>query len=227
MSRTISCFISVIFCLCLFAGFQSCAAKAEVTAPKTVYLTFDDGPTDSTTPKVLSVLKEKGVCATFFVVGRQIASRAEILKSIAESGNAIGIHSQTHNYKEIYASAEALEKDILTCKEEIHKVLPDYELKLYRFPGGSSGLSEHLRYVPEKCGLRFFDWNAETGDAIQRTAPPCTMVKTAIESGHDRDVIVLLMHDGVRYDNTVAALPSIIDYYKEKDYRFLTLNELI
>ena len=112
--------LNVLFCLCLCLPFPCCATTADVTTQKAVYLTFDDGPTDSTTPKVLSVLKEKGVCATFFVVGRQISTRKEILKSIAESGNAIGIHTQTHDYRSIYASAESLEKDILECKK-IHR----------------------------------------------------------------------------------------------------------
>ena len=219
--------LNVLFCLCLCLPFPCCATTADVTTQKAVYLTFDDGPTDSTTPKVLSVLKEKGVCATCFVVGRQISTRTEILKSIAESGNAIGIHTQTHDYRSIYASAESLEKDILECKKSIAEVLPDYEVKTYRFPGGSSTVSEALKKVPEKCGLRFFDWNAETGDAFRRTAAPATLFHGAVETGCDRDLIVLLMHDGVNYKSTVAALPMIIDYYKERDYAFLTLEELL
>lgn len=162
--------LNILFCLCLCLPFPCCATTADVTPQKAVYLTFDDGPTDSTTPKVLSVLKEKGVRATFFVVGRQISTRKEILKSIAENGNAIGIHTQTHDYRSIFASAEALEKDILECKKSIAEVLPDYEVKTYRFPGGSSTLSDALKKVPEKCGLRFFDWNAET--AMPFSEPP-------------------------------------------------------
>lgn len=219
--------LNVLFCLCLCLPLPCCAATAEVTTQKAVYLTFDDGPTDSTTPKVLSVLKDKGVCATFFVVGRQIATRKEILKSIIESGNAVGIHTQTHDYHSIYASAEALEKDILACKKTIAEALPDYEVKTYRFPGGSSPLSDELKKVPAKCGLRYFDWNAETGDALRRTAAPATLFRGAIETGCDRDLIVLLMHDGVNYKSTVEALPMIIDYYKERNYVFLTLDELV
>lgn len=112
-------------------------------------------------------------------------------------------------------------------QKSIAEVLPDYEVKTYRFPGGSSTVSEALKKVPEKCGLRFFDWNAETGDAFRRTAAPATLFHGAVETGCDRDLIVLLMHDGVNYKSTVAALPMIIDYYKERDYAFLTLEELL
>lgn len=227
MNKMLKYLLSVLLCCCLCVPMSGCAAKANVEPQKAIYLTFDDGPTDSTTPKILSVLKEKQVHATFFVVGRQISTRTEILQNIVKEGNSIGIHTQTHDYKKIYASPEALKEDILSCKKSILKALPDYDIKLYRFPGGSSQLSETLKDVPEQCGLKYFDWNAETGDAMQRTAPASTLFHTAIETGCDRDLIVLLMHDGVNYKSTVTALPEIIDYYRNKGYVFLTLDELL
>ena len=81
---------------------------AEDTEQKVICLTFDDGPTDSTTPKVLDILDAFGVRATFFLIGRQISGREDIVRRTAAAGHAVGIHTYSHVYREIYASPQAL-----------------------------------------------------------------------------------------------------------------------
>ena len=102
--------ILLLIPLCAFAA--PLKSTATVTENKAIYLTFDDGPTDSVTPKVLDVLEKESVHATFFVIGKQISGREEILRRIAAQGHSVGVHSYSHCYKEIYAKADALLKDI-------------------------------------------------------------------------------------------------------------------
>lgn len=223
-------FFILSICLCSLSVFSCCVKRKTLTETdhiytKNIYLTFDDGPTDSTTPKVLNVLKNYKIKATFFVIGNQIPTRADILERIYKEGHTIGIHTQSHVYAQIYKSVSALKNDISACKNEINRVLPDYNITLYRFPGGSFNLSDNLKNVPKEYGLKYFDWNADTNDSINRQATPEQLYTSAITTGCDRQTIILLMHDGVNYDNTVSALPSIIEYYVQKNYTFKTLSE--
>ena len=71
---------------------------------KIIYLTFDDGPSYKVTNKVLDILKEKEVQATFFLIGNQIKDKEDVVKRIYEEGNGIGLHTYTHNFKKIYAN---------------------------------------------------------------------------------------------------------------------------
>ena len=215
----------IIFLISCSKNENTVNKNVVVSENKNIFLTFDDGPTNPTTPKILKILNDEKVKATFFVVGRQIPTRKDVLEEIAKT-NLIGIHTQTHIYSDIYRSPENLKRDILDCKREILKVLPNYNLKLYRFPGGSFNLSQSLKDVPKSLGLSYFDWNSETGDAINRRASPEELFANAVKSGQDRNQIILLLHDGVNFDSTVQALPRIIQYYKNKNYQFKTLNEI-
>lgn len=199
---------------------NSASASAET---KEIFLTFDDGPTDSTTPHVLDVLHREHVKATFFVIGRQIAGREEILRRTAREGHAIGIHSQTHEYRKIYASPGALLADIRACRASIRKILPDYTSKLYRYPGGSFSVEEKLRSAVQAAGWEAHDWNASAEDAVQPGATAQTLYKNAVNTAAGKQHIVLLLHDGVNYKETVKALPDIIRHFKEEGYIFKTL----
>lgn len=201
---------------------QKTAASKE-SAQKKIYLTFDDGPTDSTTPKVLNILKEKHVKATFFVIGKQIGGREKILQREKKEGHAIGIHTYTHVYKKIYSSPTALLADIQRCKEAIKKVLPGFETTLYRFPGGSFNLKEALIKAVEEAGYRHYDWNASAEDAADPNTPADVLFNNAVTSAGRKNRVILLLHDGVGYRETIKCLPAIIDYFREKGYRFETL----
>ena len=154
--------ILLLIPLCAFAA--PLKSTATVTENKAIYLTFDDGPTDSVTPKVLDVLEKESVHATFFVIGKQISGREEILRRIAAQGHSVGVHSYSHCYKEIYADAKALLKDIAECRSAIRKVLRRYDKMIYRFPGGSF-MRPDLRDAVTGAGYNYYDWNASAGDA--------------------------------------------------------------
>lgn len=196
-------------------------SQTKESTIKKIYLTFDDGPTDSTTPKILDILLEKKIHATFFVVGRQIKKREKILKRESDEGHSIGIHTYTHEYNKIYKNETALLNDINLCKKEIQRVLPSYSSNLYRFPGGSFGKEKYFAFI-KKSGYIFYDWNASTEDAIGNFSAR-ELFENAITSAKGKDNVILLMHDGVGYKNTIRALPEIIKYFQNKNYLFCTL----
>ena len=198
---------------------------AEDTEQKVICLTFDDGPTDSTTPKVLDILDTFGVRATFFLIGRQISGREDIVRRTAAAGHAVGIHTYSHVYREIYASPQALLRDIAACRKAIRAALPGYEGKLYRFPGGEYGKPEALRRAVREAGLTVCAWNASADDSVLPHATADELFENAVRTGADRQRIVLLLHDGVNYRATVACLPRIIRHYKARGYRFETLQQ--
>lgn len=198
---------------------------AEDTEQKVICLTFDDGPTDSTTPKVLDILEEFGVRATFFLIGRQISGREDIVRRTAAAGHAVGIHTYSHVYREIYASPQALLRDIAACRKAIRAALPGYEGKLYRFPGGEYGKPEALRRAVREAGLTVCAWNASADDSVLPQATADELFENAVRTGADRQRIVLLLHDGVNYRATIACLPRIIRHYKARGYRFETLQQ--
>lgn len=193
------------------------------TEIKTICLTFDDGPTDSTTPKILDILRKENIPATFFVIGRQISSRKEILQRTFDDGHAIGIHTYSHEYKQIYASTSALLGDIRRCQKSIREVLPEWNSDLYRFPGGEAGLSDTLISAVKNAGFRICSWNASIEDAVSPNASAEDLYNNAVRSAGEKNHVVLLLHDGVGYRETVRALPKIIEYFRSKGYTFQSL----
>ena len=188
---------------------------------KRVYLTFDDGPSTVVTNAVLDILEEENVKATFFVVGARIHGREETLKRIAAEGHTIGVHSNTHEYRQIYASEEALLEDIDACAAVIKKVAA-VTPHVYRFPGG--GLNHEKSYTPlvEERGYRVIGWNAISGDAEILCATRETLVQRAIETSKGKKCVVLLMHDAAKNVNTANALSDIIAYFRSEGYAFCT-----
>ena len=223
--KMLSFLLAALLCICpLACGTYPAAAAPSVRADaseRTIFLTFDDGPTDSTTPKVLDILRDLGVKATFFVIGRQIRGREEILRRTAVEGHAIGIHTYTHDYGTIYRSREALIEDIGRCRAAIRAVLPRYDRKIYRFPGGSF-LCPDLRAAVKAAGYRYYDWNASAGDAEGNYSAE-QLFENAVRTAQNKDPVLLLLHDGVGYRQTLRALPKIISYFQNEGYRFKTL----
>ena len=184
-----------------------------------VYLTFDDGPSDRVTPKILDILKDEGVKATFFIVGRSAESRKSIVKRAYDEGHTIGVHSYSHDYKNIYSSPKALLDDIEKCNALIEKITGKRS-NIYRFPGGSFNRSAQLVNAITEAGYRYVDWNASVRDAEIANAKPEDLVESAKSTSADRMTIVLLCHDGTDKLATAAALTDIIDYYRALGFTF-------
>lgn len=211
--------------LVFLAGY---GAKLLETAPafafaeeeKTVYLTFDDGPSTVVTNRILDTLKKEGVKATFFIVSARTAGREETLRRIAREGHTLGVHSATHIYDKIYASDEALLDDAETCRAEIER-LTGVSPAVYRFPGGGTGAARaRQKKLLEERGFRVVLWNAVCGDEEIPHASCETLVQTAMQTSEGKNNVVLLLHDSARHAATADALPGIIGYYRQNGYSF-------
>ncbi len=186
---------------------------------KIIYLTFDDGPSTRVTNKILDILKEENVKATFFIVSDRARTRTETLMRIAEEGHTLGVHSATHDYKSIYASDEALMKDVDECAAFIRKttgVTP----AVYRFPGGGGANKQRQTALLCEKGYRVVNWNAVCGDEEIIGAAADTLVRETMKTSAGKNPVVLLMHDSAHHMQTAEALPRIIEYYREQGYVF-------
>ncbi len=205
--------------------------RPTVIVPKnsTIYLTFDDGPS-YLTPQILDILKEENVKATFFVVNHS-SSYDQYIKRAYEEGHTIGIHSYTHNYKQIYASEEAYFNDLNLMRNKIYHITGSYT-NLVRFPGGSSntvsrfnpGIMTRLANQLTNQGYVYFDWNVSSGDAGEVTTAT-GVYQNVIGSLGTYHSYIVLMHDAAGKTYTVNALRDIIRTAKAKGYQFDKLSE--
>ena len=197
---------------------ETAETKAETTQ-KCVYLTFDDGPSDRVTPKILDVLKEENVKATFFIVGKMAERRKYLIEREFAEGHTVAVHSYSHVYGDIYSSTEKLLADIDRCNELIKEITGEYS-GVYRFPGGSFWVKKELIEAVTLHGMRYIDWNASMRDAELVNPAPADLVKAAVNTPANRDHIVMLAHDTTDKIATAQALKSVIKYYKDKGYVF-------
>ncbi len=192
--------------------------------PRTMYLTFDDGPSAENTPAVLDILKEHNIKATFFVIGENVRRHPEVARRIVEEGHTIGIHCNRHVYDEIYESVEAYLADFQEAYDAVYEVT-GAEVKLFRFPGGSINANNKEVYediIAEMTerGFVYFDWNGSLEDAVSKSTPE-QLVRNAVESTLGRKKVVMLAHDIV--SNTVSCLEQLIDSFPE--YKMEPLTE--
>jgi peptidoglycan/xylan/chitin deacetylase (PgdA/CDA1 family) len=193
---------------------------------KVVYLTFDDGPSEKTTPKILDILKEYDVKATFFVVGNLAEKNPDMVKRIHEEGHVIGNHSYTHNYKHIYSSTTNFLNEMSTTEKVLKDILGDgYETKVIRFPGGSFGNKKvNFRKAAIKNGYSYYDWNSLNGDAEGHNIPKNKLIERFKYTSKNKNTLTVLMHDTNAKKTTVDALPEIIEYLQQNGYKFDTLK---
>lgn len=192
--------------------------------PKTMYLTFDDGPSAENTSAVLDILKEHNIKATFFVIGENVRRHPEVARRIVEEGHTIGIHCNRHVYDEIYESVEAYLADFQEAYDAVYEVT-GAEVKLFRFPGGSINaynkeVYEDIIAEMTERGFVYFDWNGSLEDAVSKSTPE-QLVRNAVESTLGRKKVVMLAHDVI--SNTVDCLEELIDSFPE--YKMEPLTE--
>lgn len=191
--------------------------------PKTMYLTFDDGPSELCTDMVLDVLKANDVKATFFLIGEYVEKYPEVAKRIAEEGHTIGIHCYKHDYGELYESKESYLADFQKAYDVILETT-GVEAKLFRFPGGSvnpynEDVCEEIVHEMTKKGFIYFDWNASLNDVMGNYEPE-QLITNARETTLDRKKVVMLAHDRVL--STALCLEELLRQFP--DYRMKALN---
>ncbi len=193
---------------------------------KTIYLTFDDGPSYYT-PQLLDVLARYNVKVTFFITGNH-PDYVDCIGRAYREGHSIGVHSYTHNYWNIYASEDAFFEDFNKCEDLIYEQTGAYT-KLFRFPGGSSntvsnfnpGIMSRLTKTMTDMGYYYFDWNVTSGDAGETT--DTDQVYWNVISACTGNVSVVLQHDIKGF--SVAAVERIIVWGLNNGYQFLPLEE--
>lgn len=196
--------------------------KPTQSKGKTVYLTFDDGPS-SYTPQILDTLDKYGVKATFFV--KNGGKYNYVMKDIVNRGHAIGLHTYSHDYSKIYSSDKAFFNDLNKISDLVYEQT-GVRSKITRFPGGASntvsrkyskGIMTRLTKSVTEQGYVYFDWNCSNGDAdgantVQKQLSFCSQYPKSAST------VIVLMHD--TKSTTRDALPKIIEYYKSCGFKF-------
>ena len=202
--------------------------KPEAPEGKKVYLTFDDGPSIYT-ERILEILKENDVKATFFVIGKTDDYSKKMYNKILEEGHTLAMHSYSHEYSSIYSSVKAFKNDL----HKIEKLLTDVtgqKPQYYRFPGGSSNtvsdisMKKFIACLNEE-NITYFDWNVINGDAVSRTVPKDEIVNNVMSGIEGNDTSIVLMHDAGAKETTVEALPEIIKKIKKQGAHILPIDE--
>ena len=201
--------------------------EPEIVEPegKVIYLTFDDGP-GNYTEDLLKVLKKYNVKATFFVVDTH---RIDLLSEIDAQGHAIGIHSKTHEFHDIYSNEEAFFQD-LHAMQDVIRQHTGKTVTLMRFPGGGSntisqfnpGIMTRLTALVKAHGFRYFDWNVDSDDA-GRARTASKVYSNVVSAVQDYDYSVVLQHDIKDY--SVEAVERIIRWGIANGYQFLPLTQ--
>lgn len=189
-------------------------AKCEVESLKVVYLTIDDSPNDNT-ERLLEVLAEYDIKATFFLCGPYY--NEERYKKIADGGHTVANHTKTHDMS-FYDDYDVFLKAVKDQAKAIERYTGKKALKIFRFPGGSRGhweFAQNLRYQ----NYHIFDWTATLGDTSSKATPETCFANVKKYTTEDREII--LMH---YKSHSIEALPQIIEYLKEQGYVFAPIT---
>jgi peptidoglycan/xylan/chitin deacetylase (PgdA/CDA1 family) len=192
---------------------------------KQTALTFDDGPNDPHTLHLLDVLAKHNVLATFFLIGRYVRQRPDIVTEIAKQGHVIGNHTFNHP-RLIFRFDSRISKEILQCREAIFDAIGEHS-SLFRppFGGRRPGVFGQVRMLglePVMWNVTGYDWNAPSADSIERR------VRAKIRGGD-----VVLLHDGSHVgfcadrSKTVEAVDRLISRYSTDGHQFVTIPEMM
>lgn len=200
---------------------------------KVAYLTFDDGPSRNTI-RILDILDEYGIKATFFVMANETPEGAVGYDEMIKRGHQIALHTYTHDYRQIYTSKEAFFENI----SQLEVFLSErYNLKtnLLRFPGGSKNMSSRqyggsqimteIKVECKKRGYRFFDWNVDSKDGISPYVSVSAITSNVLNGAKNKEKAIILLHDINAMTNTVTALPNIIKGLKEQGFEFGIIDD--
>ena len=193
-----------------------------------VYLTFDDGPSDNT-DKILDILDDYNVKASFFVIGKDTEEYEAQYQRIVAEGHTIGMHSYSHNYSKLYASENAFVDDYNQIYNLIETVCGT-QPKFYRFPGGSSNkvsninMSIFINYLNSQ-GIKYYDWNVSSGDAVAQAFTCDELVDNVMNDVVKYKTSVVLLHDGNSKNATVESLPELIESLQEIGAMILPISD--
>lgn len=181
---------------------------------KTVAITFDDGPRASTTKRLLDGLKERGIRATFFLVGENIEGNEDVVRQMHKDGHIIGNHTYTHVELAKLSHAAAI-NEINKTNALIEEITGE-KVVYIRPPCGS--WSERLVYEVDMTPVF---WSVDPKDWC--TSNAAQVISRVIDNVHDGDII--LFHD--IYDSSVTAALEVIDRLIAQGYVFVTIDDIL
>jgi peptidoglycan/xylan/chitin deacetylase (PgdA/CDA1 family) len=188
-------------------------------------LTYDDGPNDPYTSQLLDVLAKHGTKATFFLIGKYVKQRPDIVRRVVEAGHSVGNHTWNHPNL-IFCSAAETRRQI----SETQKAIEDacgVRPTLFRPPfggrrPGTFAVARELGLTPIMWGVTCYDWSAISNESIERKA------REQIRGGD-----VILLHDGghkgfgADRSHTVKATANLLREYSEQGYKFVSVPEMM
>lgn len=203
------------------------------TGEKRVFITFDDGPSQTVTPLILDLLKKENVKATFFTLGKNAEYNPELIKREFDEGHYVANHGYSHKYSEIYSSPEETLNEYNYTEQAIKNALGNqaYMSRVFRFPGGSNGGYYHTAKQESKAflkenGIVHLDWNCLSEDAVGANTKE-SLMQNVIDTMGEKDSVVILMHDASDKILTYEMLSDLIAYLREKGYKFQNIYDLL
>ena len=180
----------------------------EKSTDKKAYLTFDDGPTTKATGKILDVLKEENVKATFFVVGKHVKEHPELVKREYDEGHYIANHGYNHNNKILYKDMDSFKNEIVATDMEISKAIgvENYSSHIFRFP---NGYMSHIYMNQKKDALKvlsnldyvYVDWNCLNRDSEKKYSN-YQLLNNLKKTSKNKGTLIILMHDTADVNKT-------------------------
>jgi peptidoglycan/xylan/chitin deacetylase (PgdA/CDA1 family) len=217
------------------AGYQTMAPSGQWYGPtfrgakppsRKIALTYDDGPNDPDTPRLLEVLNKHGINATFFLIGRFVVLRPNVVRDLVSAGHVVGNHTFTHPQL-IFETSVQVRAQLSACDQALSDAVGTHS-NLFRPPYG--GRRPAVLRIARELGLETVMWTAIGYDWLERN-PPERIEQNVAKSLKGGGVIVL--HDGSHKQlgtdrsRTVAATDRLISRYKSEGYEFVTIPELM
>lgn len=215
-------------------GYQSMAPTGQwygrtfiglAPGTKQLALTYDDGPNDPHTLKLLEILARHNVRATFFLIGRFVRERPDLVREVAKAGHVIGNHTYTHPLLIFQTEAE-IRRQLSDCRSALQDAIGEHS-NLFRPPFG--GRRPAVLRIAHELGMEPVMWNVTGHDW---NAPPAAQIEAKVAS-QIRGGDVILLHDGghkhmgADRSQTVIATDHLIAHYKNERYEFASILEIM
>jgi peptidoglycan/xylan/chitin deacetylase (PgdA/CDA1 family) len=216
------------------AGYQSMAPTGQwygqtfiglARGSRQIALTYDDGPNDPHTLRLMEVLAKHGARATFFLIGRYVQRRTDIVRELVQAGHVVGNHTFTHPLL-IFKTEAEIRKELSECHAALTDAMGEHS-NLFRPPFGGRRpavlrIARELGLDPVMWNVTGYDWNAPSARVIEQKVTKQTR-------GGD----VVLLHDGghtqmgADRSQTVVATDHLLTRYKAEGYEFVTVPEMM